>query len=146
MLSSLVFCTKLKKTLLVWKQWTPNRFRLWCIQSTWHILILFAFFFFDNLMWINYKFSPSSIVCWHVPWFLVFTHSLITLLNILQGDHVTFLNVYNGFLQSSKSSKWCHKNFINYHSMVNLNLVALRCFILCIYTNIQISKDLLCSV
>lgn len=34
-----------------------------------------------------------------------------------EGDHVTFLNVYNGFLQSSKSSKWCHRNFINYHSM-----------------------------
>lgn len=34
-----------------------------------------------------------------------------------EGDHVTFLNVYKGFLQSSKSSKWCHKNFINYHAM-----------------------------
>ncbi|KAL2931771.1 putative pre-mRNA-splicing factor ATP-dependent RNA helicase DEAH9 [Bienertia sinuspersici] len=34
-----------------------------------------------------------------------------------QGDHVTFLNVYKGFLQSGKSSKWCHKNFVNYHAM-----------------------------
>ncbi|KAI9197824.1 hypothetical protein LWI28_005236 [Acer negundo] len=34
-----------------------------------------------------------------------------------EGDHVTFLNVYKGFLQSSKSSRWCHKNFINYQSM-----------------------------
>ncbi|KAL7591840.1 hypothetical protein Lser_V15G32335 [Lactuca serriola] len=34
-----------------------------------------------------------------------------------EGDHVTFLNVYRGFLQSNKSSKWCHKNFINYHAM-----------------------------
>ncbi|XP_010686351.2 probable pre-mRNA-splicing factor ATP-dependent RNA helicase DEAH9 isoform X1 [Beta vulgaris subsp. vulgaris] len=34
-----------------------------------------------------------------------------------EGDHVTFLNVYKGFLQSGKSSKWCHKNFINYHAM-----------------------------
>ncbi|XP_071701244.1 probable pre-mRNA-splicing factor ATP-dependent RNA helicase DEAH9 isoform X2 [Rutidosis leptorrhynchoides] len=34
-----------------------------------------------------------------------------------EGDHVTFLNVYKGFLQSNKSSKWCHKNFINYHAM-----------------------------
>ncbi|XAR59210.1 RNA helicase [Bertholletia excelsa] len=34
-----------------------------------------------------------------------------------EGDHVTFLNVYKGFLQSSKSSKWCHKNSVNYHAM-----------------------------
>lgn len=34
-----------------------------------------------------------------------------------EGDHVTFLNVYKGFIQSNKSSKWCHKNFINYHAM-----------------------------
>ncbi|KAL5772296.1 hypothetical protein ACOSQ2_012220 [Xanthoceras sorbifolium] len=34
-----------------------------------------------------------------------------------EGDHVTFLNVYKGFLQSGKSSRWCHKNFINYQSM-----------------------------
>ncbi|KAF5944491.1 hypothetical protein HYC85_018568 [Camellia sinensis] len=34
-----------------------------------------------------------------------------------EGDHVTFLNVYKGFLQSGKSSKWCNKNFVNYHAM-----------------------------
>ncbi|XP_061357640.1 probable pre-mRNA-splicing factor ATP-dependent RNA helicase DEAH9 [Gastrolobium bilobum] len=34
-----------------------------------------------------------------------------------EGDHVTFLNVYKGFLQSGKSSQWCHKNFVNYHAM-----------------------------
>lgn len=34
-----------------------------------------------------------------------------------EGDHVTFLNIYKGFLQSGRSSKWCHKNFINYHAM-----------------------------
>lgn len=34
-----------------------------------------------------------------------------------EGDHVTFLNVYKGFIQSNKSSKWCHKNFINYNAM-----------------------------
>ncbi|KAF5177538.1 RNA helicase, ATP-dependent DEAH box [Thalictrum thalictroides] len=34
-----------------------------------------------------------------------------------EGDHVTFLNVYKGFLQSGKSSQWCYKNFINYHAM-----------------------------
>ncbi|XP_027105458.1 probable pre-mRNA-splicing factor ATP-dependent RNA helicase DEAH9 isoform X5 [Coffea arabica] len=39
-----------------------------------------------------------------------------------EGDHVTFLNVYKGFIQSNKSSKWCHKNFINYNAMVNLSI------------------------
>ncbi|XP_050224765.1 probable pre-mRNA-splicing factor ATP-dependent RNA helicase DEAH9 isoform X3 [Mercurialis annua] len=34
-----------------------------------------------------------------------------------EGDHVTFLNVYQGFLQSGKSSQWCHKNFVNYQAM-----------------------------
>ncbi|XP_020088516.1 probable pre-mRNA-splicing factor ATP-dependent RNA helicase DEAH9 isoform X1 [Ananas comosus] len=34
-----------------------------------------------------------------------------------EGDHVTFLNIYRGFLQSGKSSQWCYKNFINYHAM-----------------------------
>ncbi|PWA79926.1 RNA helicase family protein [Artemisia annua] len=34
-----------------------------------------------------------------------------------EGDHVTFLNVYKGFLQSNRSSKWCHQNSINYHAM-----------------------------
>ncbi|XP_054802577.1 probable pre-mRNA-splicing factor ATP-dependent RNA helicase DEAH9 [Prosopis cineraria] len=34
-----------------------------------------------------------------------------------EGDHVTFLNVYKGFLQSGKSSQWCHKNHVNYHAM-----------------------------
>ena len=38
--------------------------------------------------------------------------------NGIQGDHVTFLNVYKGFFQSGKSSQWCHKNFVNYHAMV----------------------------
>ncbi|KAK4440015.1 putative pre-splicing factor ATP-dependent RNA helicase DEAH9 [Sesamum alatum] len=34
-----------------------------------------------------------------------------------EGDHVTFLNVYKGFIGSGKSSNWCHKNHINYHGM-----------------------------
>ncbi|KAG8385480.1 hypothetical protein BUALT_Bualt03G0049700 [Buddleja alternifolia] len=34
-----------------------------------------------------------------------------------EGDHVTFLNVYKGFIGSGKSSNWCHKNHVNYHAM-----------------------------
>ncbi|XP_073139781.1 probable pre-mRNA-splicing factor ATP-dependent RNA helicase DEAH9 isoform X2 [Henckelia pumila] len=36
---------------------------------------------------------------------------------VSEGDHVTFLNVYKGFIESGKSSNWCHKNFVNYQAM-----------------------------
>ncbi|XP_077227318.1 RNA helicase family protein [Tasmannia lanceolata] len=36
---------------------------------------------------------------------------------VAEGDHVTYLNIYKGFLHSGKSSQWCHKNFINYQAM-----------------------------
>ncbi|XP_018676249.2 probable pre-mRNA-splicing factor ATP-dependent RNA helicase DEAH9 isoform X3 [Musa acuminata AAA Group] len=34
-----------------------------------------------------------------------------------EGDHVTYLNVYKGFLNSGKSSQWCYKNYLNYQAM-----------------------------
>ncbi|CAN0845440.1 Probable pre-mRNA-splicing factor ATP-dependent RNA helicase DEAH9 [Linum grandiflorum] len=34
-----------------------------------------------------------------------------------EGDHVTFLNVYKGYLQSRKSSDWCRRNCVNSHAM-----------------------------
>ncbi|GLJ37676.1 hypothetical protein SUGI_0765380 [Cryptomeria japonica] len=34
-----------------------------------------------------------------------------------EGDHVTYLNVFEGFLRSNKSSQWCHKNLINYQAI-----------------------------
>ncbi|XP_051124983.1 probable pre-mRNA-splicing factor ATP-dependent RNA helicase DEAH9 [Andrographis paniculata] len=34
-----------------------------------------------------------------------------------EGDHITFLNVYKGFMESGKSSNWCHKNHVNFHAM-----------------------------
>lgn len=34
-----------------------------------------------------------------------------------EGDHITYLNVYKGFIHSGKSSQWCYKNYINYHAM-----------------------------
>ncbi|XP_031493685.1 probable pre-mRNA-splicing factor ATP-dependent RNA helicase DEAH9 isoform X2 [Nymphaea colorata] len=36
---------------------------------------------------------------------------------VAEGDHVTFLNIYQGFIRSGKSAQWCYKNFINYNSM-----------------------------
>lgn len=43
-----------------------------------------------------------------------------------EGDHVTFLNVYKGFLESGKSSNWCHKNFVNYHAMKKVSEIRLQ--------------------
>lgn len=34
-----------------------------------------------------------------------------------EGDHLTLLNVYNGFISHGQSSSWCHDRFINYKSM-----------------------------
>ncbi|KZV57549.1 hypothetical protein F511_03009 [Dorcoceras hygrometricum] len=36
---------------------------------------------------------------------------------VSEGDHLAFLNVYKGFIESGKSSNWCHKNFVNYQAM-----------------------------
>eukprot|EP00250_Pteridium_aquilinum_P006244 c16203_g1_i1 orf=121-2199(+) len=34
-----------------------------------------------------------------------------------EGDHITFLNVYEGYLESQKSAQWCHRNLINYQAL-----------------------------
>lgn len=34
-----------------------------------------------------------------------------------EGDLISYLNVYIGFMQSDMSREFCHKNFINYKSM-----------------------------
>lgn len=54
---------------------------------------------------------------------------------MIQGDHVTFLNVYKAFLQSGKSSQWCYKNHVNYHAMVCMcsAISNSRCFVWCMY-------------
>ncbi|XP_045474537.1 probable ATP-dependent RNA helicase DHX35 [Harmonia axyridis] len=39
------------------------------------------------------------------------------LFEVEEGDLMTYLNVYNGFIQSEMSSAFCHKNFISYKSM-----------------------------
>lgn len=36
---------------------------------------------------------------------------------VAEGDHVTFLNVYQAFLNSKMSGQWCHQNCINYQAM-----------------------------
>ena len=34
-----------------------------------------------------------------------------------EGDHITYFNVYQGFIGSKKSSQWCSLHYINYQSM-----------------------------
>eukprot|EP00850_Spirogloea_muscicola_P012582 SM000082S22824 [mRNA] locus=s82:101301:107797:- [translate_table: standard] len=45
---------------------------------------------------------------------------------VAEGDHVTFLNMYKGFQQSGKSSKWCQSHLINYKAMVRICEVRLQ--------------------
>ncbi|XP_073037377.1 probable pre-mRNA-splicing factor ATP-dependent RNA helicase DEAH9 isoform X1 [Primulina eburnea] len=45
---------------------------------------------------------------------------------VSEGDHVTFLNVYKGFIESGKSSNWCHKNFLNYQAMRKVHEIRLQ--------------------
>lgn len=76
-----------------------------------------AIYIFDQLFfayWDRKKKNSSAIYNFFCSLSIIFSY--------LQGDHVTFLNIYKGFLQSCKSSHWCHKNFINYHAMVH-NLI-----------------------
>lgn len=39
------------------------------------------------------------------------------LFEVEEGDLITYLNVYNGFIQSEMSQGFCHKNFLNYKSL-----------------------------
>ncbi|KAF7284619.1 hypothetical protein GWI33_021811 [Rhynchophorus ferrugineus] len=39
------------------------------------------------------------------------------LFEVEEGDLITYLNVFNGFIQSEMSQGYCHKNFINYKCM-----------------------------
>lgn len=80
-------------------------------------------------------FLVSSQFLWHfcfffesICLFIYFWHKLLSfmltqILWTMQGDHVTYLSVYKGFIQSGKSSQWCYKNFINYHAMVSIHVL-----------------------
>ncbi|KAI9105731.1 P-loop containing nucleoside triphosphate hydrolase protein [Phlyctochytrium arcticum] len=38
--------------------------------------------------------------------------------SVEEGDHITYLNVYNAFMNSHKSPKWCYNHFLNHKTMV----------------------------
>ncbi|XP_050312821.1 probable ATP-dependent RNA helicase DHX35 [Anthonomus grandis grandis] len=39
------------------------------------------------------------------------------LFEVEQGDLITYLNIFNAFIQSDMSRGYCHKNFLNYNSL-----------------------------
>ena len=34
-----------------------------------------------------------------------------------EGDHITYLNVFNAFILNKKSPKWCHRHYLNFQSL-----------------------------
>merc|ERR1711988_1310956 len=41
----------------------------------------------------------------------------------VDGDHLTFLNVYHAFKQNRDNTQWCYENFINYRSLMSADNV-----------------------
>lgn len=37
---------------------------------------------------------------------------------VTEGDHITYLNVFNSFEEAGSSSDWCEENCINYRALV----------------------------
>jgi len=42
------------------------------------------------------------------------------------GDHLTFLNLYDSFIKNGENPKWCVENFVNYRSMKNVQSVRVQ--------------------
>ncbi|CAM6115361.1 unnamed protein product [Calypogeia fissa] len=36
---------------------------------------------------------------------------------VAEGDHISYLNVFEGFQKAKRPPQWCHQNFINYQAM-----------------------------
>ncbi|QDZ20817.1 ATP-dependent RNA helicase [Chloropicon primus] len=39
---------------------------------------------------------------------------------VAEGDHVTYLNVYKGFLEAKRSPGWCDRHCVNYNAMMKV--------------------------
>ncbi|KAJ3023009.1 ATPdependent RNA helicase [Thoreauomyces humboldtii] len=40
--------------------------------------------------------------------------------SVEEGDHITYLNVYNAFQKTSRSPRWCHNHFLNHKSLLRV--------------------------
>ena len=45
---------------------------------------------------------------------------------MLEGDHVTLVNIYNAFLDANKSPEWCQEQFLNYRSLIRYLYLPFR--------------------
>ncbi|TPX31549.1 hypothetical protein SmJEL517_g05164 [Synchytrium microbalum] len=64
-------------------------------------------------------------------------------LAVEEGDHITYINVYNAFLKSAKSRKWCGQRFINYNSM--MRAVSVRAQLAKYLTRFKLDPTLSCQ-
>lgn len=37
--------------------------------------------------------------------------------SVMEGDHLTMLNIFNSFLDNKKSQKWCNQNYLNFKGL-----------------------------
>lgn len=42
---------------------------------------------------------------------------------VVEGDHLTMLNIYEAFLKHQKSSQWCHQHFLNYKGLLRATTI-----------------------
>ncbi|KAI9010131.1 P-loop containing nucleoside triphosphate hydrolase protein [Hyaloraphidium curvatum] len=43
--------------------------------------------------------------------------------SVLEGDHLTYLNTYNAFVEHNASSQFCHAHFLNYQAMLRARAI-----------------------
>ncbi|XP_071957723.1 probable ATP-dependent RNA helicase DHX35 [Antedon mediterranea] len=43
--------------------------------------------------------------------------------SVMEGDHLTLLNVYEAFQKYGKNSRWCHEHYLNYKGLVRASSI-----------------------
>ena len=43
--------------------------------------------------------------------------------SVLEGDHLTLINVYRAFVSHKKNAQWCHSNFLNYKALSRVDKI-----------------------
>jgi hypothetical protein len=61
------------------------------------------------------------------------SHSINNIVNIIivrfahvDGDHLTLLNIYNSYIQSGKSSKWCEEHYFDENALKSASQIRTR--------------------